>query len=65
MSKNKVEYLINRKDINIIKAIKYSQNEYTKFKRSFVSAIDTLGYEGSVQTTVDKLLEKLNLEQQF
>ena len=53
-------YLINRKDINIIKAIKYSQNEYTKFKRSFVSAIDTLGYEGSVQTTVDKLLEKLN-----
>ena len=53
-------YLLNRKDVNVMKAIEYSQKEYTKFKRAFVSAIDTLGYEGSVQTTVDKLLEKLN-----
>ena len=53
-------YLLNRNDINVIKAIKHSQTEYTKFKRAFVSAIDTLGYEGSVQTTVDKILEKLN-----
>ena len=53
-------YLLNKKDVNIISAIKYSQNEYTKFKRGFVSATDTLGYEGSVQTTVDKILEKVN-----
>ena len=53
-------YLLNRNDVNVIKAIKHSQTEYTKFKRAFVSAIDTLGYEGSVQTTVDKILEKLN-----
>ena len=28
-------YLLNKKDVNIISAIKYSQNEYTKFKRGF------------------------------
>ena len=53
-------YVLLRNDINIIKAIKHSQQNYLKFKRSFLSTIDDLGFDGNPQQTVDKILETLN-----
>jgi len=53
-------YLLNNKQINIINAISQSQNDYFKFKRSFVGAMDDLGFEGTPVQIVDKILQKLN-----
>ena len=53
-------YLLNNKQTNIISAINQSQNDYYKFKRSFVTAMDTLGFEGSSSQIVDKILQRIN-----
>ena len=53
-------YLLNNKEVNLISAISQSQTDYYKFKRSFVSAMDDLGFDGTSVQIVDKILEKLN-----
>jgi len=53
-------YLLNNKDVNLISAVTRSQNDYFKFKRSFISAMDDLGFDGTPSQVVDKILIKLN-----
>ena len=53
-------YLLNNKDVNLISVITDSQNDYYKFKRSFISAMDDLGFDGTPSQIVDKILLKLN-----
>ena len=58
-------YLLNNKEVNLISAISQSQTDYYKFKRSFVSAMDDLGFDGTSVQIVDKILEKLKKGQAF
>jgi len=53
-------YLLNRTDVNLIQSITKSQNDYFKFKRAFITAMDDLGFEGTPRQITDKILEKLN-----
>jgi len=50
------------KDANIVKALRYSKNEYAKFKRQFIQTASTLGFDGPVKVHVDKVLQKINSE---
>lgn len=53
-------YLLNNKDVNVISAITRSQTDYFKFKRSFISAMDDLGFDGTSSQMVDEILKKIN-----
>ena len=55
-------YHITDKNFNIVKALKYSKNEYSRFKRKFLETAVTLGYDGPVKQHVDKILTTLNKE---
>ena len=55
-------YHMTSKDANIIKALKYVKNEYSKFKRNFISTAEGLGYEGPAKQHVDKILAKMHNE---
>jgi hypothetical protein len=55
-------FLLNNKSVNLITAISQNQNDYYKFKRSFVTAMDDLGFEGTPVQIVDKILQKLNID---
>ena len=53
-------YHITNRDYNVIKAIEYSKNEYSKFKRLFIEKATTLGFDGPVRNHVDRILLDLN-----
>ena len=53
-------YHITNKDYNIISAIEYSRDEYSRFKRNFVEIASNLGFDGPVKLHVDKVLYELN-----
>lgn len=53
-------YGITSKKYNFVKAIEYSKDEYSKFKRNFIKTASDLGYDGEVKEHVDKILEELN-----
>ena len=55
-------YHITNKNFNIVKALKYSKNEYSRFKRKFLEKAENLGYDGPVKQHVDKILSELNRE---
>ena len=55
-------YHITNKDFNIVKAIKFSKNEYSRFKRKFLETANSLGYDGPTKQHVDKILNQLNKE---
>ena len=55
-------YLLGRKDINILKAIDFSQEQYPRFKRSFLKTLDTLGFESVPREVVDRVLQKMNFD---
>ena len=53
-------YHITNKNYNIVKALKYSNKEYTRFKKTFLSTAATLGYDGPVKQHVDLVLKTIN-----
>jgi hypothetical protein len=53
-------YSILNKQYNIVKAIEYSTVEYSNFKRNFIQAAETLGFDGETKVHVDRVLEKIN-----
>lgn len=55
-------YHVTNKDFNIVKAIKYSKDEYSRFKRKFLETANNLGFDGPTKQHVDKVLNELNKE---
>ena len=51
-------YHTTNKNFNIIKALKYSKNEFSRFKRNFLEKASTLGYDGPTKQHVDKILQE-------
>lgn len=44
------------KDSNILSAIQYSKEEYSKFKRRFIEIADNLGFDGPIKDHVDRVI---------
>ena len=53
-------YHITNKDYNIVKALKYSKKEYSRFKKTFLDTAATLGYDGSIKSHFDLILKEIN-----
>ena len=53
-------YHLTDKDSNVVKAIRFAKNEYSKFKREFLAAAKNSSFVGDVKTHVDMLLLELN-----
>ena len=53
-------YHTTSKEYNIVKALRYSRDEYAKFKRIFLETATTLGFDGNTSRHVDKILERVN-----
>jgi len=53
-------YHVTNKDYNIIKALKYSKKEYSKFKRTFLDTAVTLGYDGPIKDHFDLVMKTIN-----
>ena len=53
-------YHITNKNYNIIKALKYSQKEYSRFKKTFLDTASTLGFDGQTKLHVDLVLKTIN-----
>ena len=53
-------YHITNKKYNIIKALKYSNKEYTRYKKIFLDTASSLGYDGPVKQHVDLILKTIN-----
>jgi len=49
-----------QKDFSIIDSISFSQDEYSKFKRNFISTATNLGFDGEIINHFDKILLSLN-----
>jgi hypothetical protein len=50
-------YHLDQNSANIIKAIRYSKNEYSKFKREFVEIATQLGFEGPTNKHFDEVIK--------
>ena len=55
-------YHLLNKEINVIKAVRYAQKEYDKFKKTFLQTAETSNFDGTVREHVDKILKEINLE---
>ena len=53
-------YHVTNKDYNIVKALKYSKKEYSRFKKTFLDTARTLGFDGPVKSHVDRILREMN-----
>jgi len=53
-------YHITNKNYNLVKAIRYSNTEYNRFKRIFLQTSESLGYDGETKQHVDKILQEIN-----
>jgi hypothetical protein len=53
-------YHVTNKSYNIIKALKYSKQEYSRFKKTFLDTASNLGYDGVTKTHVDLILREIN-----
>ena len=53
-------YSLIDKNTNLVKSIRYSKKEYSKFKRQFLEIAETLGFEGPIKEHVDKILQEVN-----
>tara|TARA_B110000503_G_scaffold143116_1_gene242654 strand:- start:5811 stop:21632 length:15822 start_codon:yes stop_codon:yes gene_type:complete len=53
-------YHVTNKDYNIIKALKYSETEYARFKRIFLETAESLGFDGATKQHVDRILQEVN-----
>ena len=52
-------YSLVDKESNLIKSLRYAKKEYGKFKRSFMQAAESLGFEGPVKQHVDAILTEI------
>ena len=53
-------YHLTNKNYNIIKALKYSQKEYTRYKKIFLDTAASLGYDGPVKSHIDLIIKTIN-----
>ena len=53
-------YHITNKDYNIVTALKYSQKEYSRFKKTFLDTAASLGFDGPTKAHVDLILKTIN-----
>ena len=53
-------FLLDNRQVDLINSISTSQYDYFKFKRTFIKAMDDLGFDGTPSQTVDKILSKIN-----
>ena len=53
-------YHLTNKDYNIIKALEYSQKEYTRYKKTFLDTAVLLGYDGPTKSHVDLIIKNIN-----
>ena len=53
-------YHVTSKDYNIVKALRYSRDEYSKFKRIFLETARTLGFDSETRIHVDAILKEMN-----
>jgi hypothetical protein len=53
-------YHVTNKEYNIVKALKYSKKEYSRFKKTFLDTAATLGYDGPIKGHVDLILKTIN-----
>lgn len=51
---------ITDKNFNIVKALRFCKDEYSKFKRIFLQTAYDLGYDGPVKQHVDLILSTMN-----
>jgi hypothetical protein len=54
-----VIYHFTNKDHNIVNALRYSKDEYSKFKRNFLRVASTLGFDGITRVHLDLVLKEL------
>ena len=47
------------KESNIVKSLRFSKKEYSKFKRLFLEAAESISYSGTVRGHVDKIIEEI------
>lgn len=52
-------YHLTDKDANIVDALEFAKNEYSKFKRAFLQAANDTGFHGPVKKHVDHLITEL------
>jgi hypothetical protein len=52
-------YSFTNKNVNIIKSLRYANDEYSKFKRNFIRTATTLGYDGETRDHVDLIFKEL------
>jgi hypothetical protein len=53
-------YHVTNKTYNIVKALKYSKKEYSRFKKTFLDTTVTLGYDGPIKSHVDLIIKTIN-----
>ena len=53
-------YHITSKRNNIVKALKFAKNEYSKFKRTFIKTATDFAFDGSIKEHVDAILAEIN-----
>ena len=56
---NLAMYHIVNKNANVIKSLEFAQQEYTKFKRQFLTEAGRLGFDGTPKKHVDLILKKI------
>ena len=54
-----VIYHFTNKDHNIVNALRYSKDEYSKFKRNFLRVASTYGFDGITRIHLDVILKEL------
>jgi hypothetical protein len=52
-------YHFTNKDHNIVNALRYSKDEYSKFKRNFLRVASTFGFDGITRIHLDLILKEL------
>ena len=51
-----------KKEYDITRAIRYAKTEYAKFKRNFIQTAENLGVDGSVETVVSQIIQRMMSE---
>jgi len=52
-------YSFTNKNVNIVKSLRYAQDEYSKFKRNLIRTATTYGYDGITRTHLDLILKEV------
>jgi len=52
-------YHLTNTKYNVVNALEYSRIEYSRFKRTFLSTAETLGFDGYTKQHVDRLIQEI------